>query len=77
MRITYRTLADLIDLMSDDQKDCDVTVQLDENEFYPAELRISMGYDSLDDEHPIIYPHHDLESGDRRDDVERIWEEIQ
>jgi hypothetical protein len=61
MRITYRTLAALIEMMSEDQIDSDVTVEIGvEGECYAAELRICDGeHDSLDDDHPVIYIPHD------------------
>ena len=62
MRITYRTLAGLIEKMSDDQKDSDVTVEIPTESFsecYSAELRIcgELHDCGLDDGHPVIFPH--------------------
>jgi len=62
MRITYRTLASLIALMNDEQKDSDVTVEIPtegNSECYSAELRLA-GEDhdgGLDDGHPLFYVH--------------------
>ena len=78
MRITYRTLAKLIDKMSDEQKDYDVTVE-DENmdECFAAELRIGgEDHDSLDPPYyPVLYiPTGELDP--RSDNVEMIWDLI-
>ena len=72
MRITYRTLAQLIEKMSDEQKDCDVTVEDGiENECYHAELRISAeNHDSLDDNHPVIFIGNI--TNERVDDIDRL-----
>ena len=63
MRITYRTLGDLIAMMDESQKDSDVTVELpteQESECFAAELRIagSEHDGGLDDGHPVIYTHN-------------------
>jgi len=78
MRITYRTLAKLIDKMSDEQKDSDVTVEIEtENECYAAGLRISgEDHDSLDENHPIIFVPASYVDVPRSDDVESIWANI-
>jgi hypothetical protein len=78
MRITYRTLANLIGLMNDDQLDSDVTVEIaSEDECYPAELRIAgENHCSLDDGHPVIYLNDLSDVGPRLDDVEVIAPQI-
>jgi hypothetical protein len=77
MRYTYRTLAALINLMSDEQKDCDVTVENPfEEECYAAHLRIAgTQHDSLDENHPVIYINTN-DDCERRDDVQKIAGEI-
>ncbi len=79
MRITYRTLGKLIDKMNEDQKDCDVTVEMQDEtdgEVFPVELRIcGVDHGVLDPEHPVLYvPINELEP--RCDNVDQIWEEI-
>ncbi len=57
MRITYRTLAALIERMDENQKDSDVTVELEDSECIPAELRIA-GEEhegGLDEDHPVLF----------------------
>ena len=59
MRITYRTLANRIAMMNDDQKDSDLTVEIaDEqgSECYAAELCIAGDSHSggLDVGHPVL-----------------------
>lgn len=74
MKITYRTLAKLIERMSDYQKDCDVTVEdLEYDECYPAEL--SIGHSSLDYNHPVL-SFGDVAEDDRCDDIEQICQDI-
>ena len=76
MKITYRTLAKLIERMSEYQKDADVTIELSEySECYPASLRIcGENHDSLNDSHPVIYV--DIEDGDRINNIDWICETI-
>ena len=79
MRITYRTLAKLIDRMSEDQKDSDVTVEMQDDvdgEVFAAELRIcGTEHGVLDPEHPVLYvPIEELEP--RNDNVDQIWLEV-
>jgi hypothetical protein len=76
MRITYRTLAKLIDKMSDEQKDSDVTVEIQmDDECYAAELRIcDDNHDSLDEDHPVLFVPEEL--GSRSDDIDVIWANI-
>lgn len=78
MRITYRTLRELLNRMSDEQLDCDVTVEdAYENECYPAELRISgPNHDSLDDNHPIIYIPTIIDGDERVSDIGKISDYI-
>lgn len=78
MRITYRTLGKLIARMSDFQLDCDVTVEADDGECFPSELRLATedNYDSLDVGHPILYVHFTFGAGERRDDIEGIAKDI-
>lgn len=78
MRITYRTLAKLIARMSDEQLDCDVTVEDGINfECYPARLRIAGDqHDSLYMGHPIIYFDKECEYYTRSDDVEKLASDI-
>jgi hypothetical protein len=81
MRITYRTLNALIDKMSDEQKDSDVTVEFDD-ECFAAHLRICGNeHDSLDPDHPVLYVPNELFEEmpnvlDRRDDVDQIAKDI-
>lgn len=73
MRITYRTLGKLIEKMNDDQLDSDVTVEVEDSECYPAELRI-IGEDhdgGLDDGHPVIFTNF-VSDTPRLDDVDEI-----
>lgn len=57
MRITYRTLAALIERMDENQKDSDVTVEVEDSECFSAELRIAdEEHDGgLDDNHPVLF----------------------
>ena len=56
MAITYRELAELIEKMTDEQKDCDLTIfSCYDDEYHQAELRIERDSDVLDDNHPIIW----------------------
>ena len=60
--MTYRELAELIAGMNDDQKDCDLTVEISdgvESEFYPANIVITDN-DVLDPGHPSIIVYSDL-----------------
>lgn len=81
MRITYRTLAALIGKMNEDQKDCDVTLEVGEYgvepfECFAVELRIcGEMHGSLDEDHPVLYlPSEEL--GPRSDNVNEIWQSI-
>lgn len=80
MKITYRTLRQLIDLMDDDQLDSDLTVEiLDEcgTECYAAELRIAgENHESLDDGHPVVYAHTSERQHVRVQNIEHIREAI-
>jgi len=76
-RITYRTLAALINLMSEEQKDCDLTVEIagdnddNDNDCYGASLRIAgTNNDCLDEGHPVIYLDKIRDMNDRTDDLE-------
>ena len=51
-RLTWRALAQVIDVMDEFQKDTDVTILASEDECFAGELII--GHDSLDDNHPVI-----------------------
>lgn len=79
-RITYRTLEKLISCMSDQQKDCDVTVEIfdgENTECFGATLQISGSeHDSLDEDHPILYVNQVNPPADRSDDVEEICQKI-
>lgn len=57
MKMTYRELINLLNNMTESQKDCDVTVEDScEDECFPAELRIcGVDHPSLDNNHPVIY----------------------
>jgi hypothetical protein len=58
MRITYRQLEQLIGLMNDDQKDCDVTAEIfdgENTESFAAELRIASEDSALDEDHPVLW----------------------
>lgn len=85
MRITYKTLGELISRMSEEQQQCEVTVELAGeyyNECFSAELQIAgdAHEGGLDDDHPIIFAHlHDPGSEESRrndpcHDVDRICE---
>ena len=81
MRITYRTLAQLIALMSSEQQDTDVTVEIPGEqgaECYSAELRIAgEEHDGgLDLDHPVIYVHLSDKDHRRISDVDMICKEI-
>lgn len=56
-KITYRDLLKELMELSDEQLECDVTVENGiENECFAAELRIcAEEHDSLDEDHPVIY----------------------
>jgi hypothetical protein len=73
VRISYRTLGQLIEKMNEDQLDSNVTVELDDSECYAAELRIAAeDHDGgLDDGHPVLYVLFG-EVGDRTDNIEEI-----
>jgi len=55
--MTYRELITQLRLLSPEQVDCDVTVELQpEDEFFAGELRIcSPEHGVLDDNHPVIF----------------------
>jgi len=52
-------MASAIALMSPEQRQANITVELEHDEFFPAELRIC-GKDNsvLDDGHPVIFVTH-------------------
>ena len=54
---TYRDMLRALDLCSDEQLDCDITIELEyADEFYPAEFRIcDIKHSVLDDGHPVIF----------------------
>ncbi len=56
MKITYRQLKYLLETMSDDSLDCDVTVEdTYTDECYAAELRVAgTNHDSLEEGHPVL-----------------------
>lgn len=65
MRITYKTLKELIDLMDEDQLNSDLTVEVD-GECYSAELCIATDlHGSLDPGHPAILAHTTDEDHER------------
>lgn len=80
IRITYRTLAKLIDRMSDEQKDCDVTAEVfdgENTECFAASLRIcNDDHDSLDDHHPVLFVDQCTAPDPRVDDIDMICKEI-
>lgn len=81
MRITYRTLRDLISRMDDTQIDSDVTIEIPTesvSECYSGELRIAgETHDGgLDDGHPVIFVHVDEKEHERRNDVVQIGADI-
>jgi len=52
---TYRQMGEKIKEMNDEQLDSNITVYVEnEEEFYPADLRIVKEDDVLDENHPII-----------------------
>ena len=55
-RITYRDLLEQLKTLTEDQLDCDVTVEDDcENECYPATFDIcGPNHGSLEDGHPVL-----------------------
>lgn len=58
MRITYRQLKMYLDKCSDEQLDCDCTVQIpdeEEGEFFGVDFRIINESDVLDANHPVLY----------------------
>ena len=76
MRITYRTLAKLIDQMSEEQKDSDLTIEdCIQQECFAATLRIAgENHDSLEDGHPVIYLLN--YEADRSDNIKKLVEDI-
>lgn len=72
MRMTYRQMAKIIDRLSNEQLDCDVTVEIPEeegSECYPADFRIcGIAHDSLDDGHPVIYVNYESEERMSKED---------
>jgi hypothetical protein len=80
MRITYRTLENLIARMNDDQKDSDVTAEIfdgENTECFAAELRIcDEDHDSLDEGHPVLWVNQVDELENRSDDIDEIAEQI-
>ncbi len=81
MKITWETLGKLIQLMNDDQKKSDVTIEIPTDsgsECYSGELRIA-GEDhdgGLDDNHPILYVHMTEEDHERISDVYAVAKNI-
>lgn len=57
MRITYRQLQKMLNALTDEQLNMDVTVECSiENECHAADLRIcGKEHDSLEENHPVIY----------------------
>jgi len=55
-KMSYRQLLNQLQQMTDEQLDCDVTVEdTAENECYPASIYFAgEEHDSLDENHPII-----------------------
>jgi len=52
--MTYNQLLDCIEAMTLEQRECDVTVEIDD-ECYPATLYISDdNHDSLEKDHPVL-----------------------
>lgn len=79
MRITYETLSRIINRMTKDQRQSDVTVEIpgaSGSECFFAELRISDGDGSLDEDHPVIYVNFDEDADVREDDPDKICYEI-
>ena len=80
MRITYRTLSKLLDMLTEEQKDMDVTVEIAsdyDTECYAAELRIAgsehwASNGSLDENHPVVFINLDEEPGERLSDTVQI-----
>ena len=57
MRITYRHLRKMLNSLSEDQLDCDVTVEIPGEETYAADFRI-VGAENdtgLEENHPVIF----------------------
>lgn len=77
MRITWKTLGALIDKMSEEQQATDVTVEVESDECYCAELRIagSEHQGGLDEDHPVLFINYSGEH-ERRDDVDEIVHDI-
>lgn len=57
MRITYRQLRTMLNALTEEQLDCDVTVEDEyEEECYAAEFKIcGSEHDSLEENHPVIF----------------------
>lgn len=76
MRITYKTLLNLLNRMSDEQLDCDVTIYDDvADEYLPGEMLIcGHQHDVLDDGHPYLR----VSNGNsiRVNDANKVAEEI-
>jgi hypothetical protein len=71
MRITYRQLQRMLNALSSDQLDCDVTVELSgTSEAYAADFRIvgPTNDTGLENNHPVIFCHY--ENPDRATDTE-------
>lgn len=80
MRITYRTLANLINRMTDSQKDSEVTVDIwtvEGVETYGAEFRIvNDKHENLDVNHPVVTVNQLVDLGPLVSDVDWIAESI-
>jgi hypothetical protein len=80
MRITYRTLFQLIDKLSEEQKDKEVTVDVWDGvtlETYGAEFRIvNEKHESLDSNHPVICVNQVDDLGKVINDVDWISKSI-
>jgi hypothetical protein len=65
--MTYRELLERLSSLSDEQLNCNVTVEDPyEDECFPAELRIcGEDHSSLDEDHPVIYIVCGSELGER------------
>lgn len=74
MLITYRTLSELIDRMSDKQKDSFVTVEDIDNECFVGELRIAgSDHSALHEGCPVFVVHTDLNTtGSHETDIDEI-----
>lgn len=81
MRISWEVLGKLIDKMSDEQRQTDVTIEIYDKwsgeECYSGELVVAgPEHDSLDEGHPMIFAHNDGCEHERESDIEKIISEI-